>query len=93
VGLAHLRTVLDGLSVITDALLKAIMAIVGPIFDLLPTGHLSLPDPSALADVLGGLDSMVPILAPLEVALVILAAVVLFMAVRAVLVVVNIIWP
>lgn len=92
-GLADLRPWHDGVRVITDAIVGAALALVSGVLGLLPSGHLSLPSAAGLGDVLAGLDSMVPILAPLQVALGLLAAVLVFMAVRLVLVVVNIVWP
>jgi hypothetical protein len=79
--------------VITDALLNAAMAVWDFVMGLLPSGHLDMPDPGGVADVLGGVDSLVPILGPLAVAMTILGALVTFLIVRVILVVINIIWP
>jgi hypothetical protein len=79
--------------VITDALLGAALAVWNYAVGLLPDGHLSLPSTSGLSTVLGQVDSLVPILGPLQLALTILSAVGVFIAVRLVLVVINIIWP
>lgn len=78
---------------ITDAILHWAVAVWNGAIGLLPHGHLSLPSASGLADLLGGLDSLVPILGPLSLALTILAAVVVFISVRVILVIWNIVYP
>lgn len=92
-GVAGVRPGEHGCGVITDALLDAALAVWNFAVGLLPTGHLALPSPDGLADVLGGLDSMVPILAPIQLGLTILAAVLVFITVRVILVVWNIVYP
>jgi hypothetical protein len=79
--------------VITDLLLTIVTGLANLALAPLPEGHLDLPSPSGLANVLGGVDSLVPILGPLSLAMTVLAAVGVFIAVRLVLVVVNIVWP
>lgn len=93
VGVAYLRAGVDEFGVITDALLSFALAIWNGAVGLLPSGHLPLPSATGLASVLGGLDSLIPILGPLSLALVILSAVVAFIVVRVILVVINIVWP
>jgi hypothetical protein len=62
--------------------LDAFVAIVQPLVDALPVGHLSLPDASGLASTLSDLDSLVPILGVLRIGAVMLAALAAFFAVR-----------
>lgn len=78
---------------ITDALLSFAHLIWSYSVGLLPTGHLDLPGASTVADLLGGLDSMLPILAVIQLALTVLVAVLVFFSVRIVLVIWNLIWP
>lgn len=78
---------------IVDALVAAVLGIWNFTTGLLPTGNLPLPSPAGLATVLAQLDSLVPILGPLSLALTILAALAAFIVVRLILVVVNIVWP
>jgi hypothetical protein len=79
--------------VIINALLDFAHHVFAYTIGLLPQGHLSLPSPAGLADLLGGLDSMVPVLAVIQLALTVLAAVLVFFTVRLILVIWNLIWP
>lgn len=78
---------------ITDALISFVTTIAGWILELLPTGNLNLPTPQPLVDVLGRVDSLVPIAGPLTAAILVLSAVVAFIAVRLILMLWNLIWP
>jgi hypothetical protein len=74
-------------------LATAANAILGPVLDLLPEGHLSLPSASPVAAALVNIDKVVPILGPLALAATVLSAVVGFITVRLVLTVWNLIYP
>jgi hypothetical protein len=80
-------------AVIVDLLVAAGLSVWNFAVGLLPTGHLDLPGASGLADVLGGVDSLIPIRGPLLLALGVLSAVVVFVVVRVVLIVINIVLP
>ena len=76
-------------------------ALIGPLLDalsaglgLLPEGKaLDLPNLDGFWNVVAGVDSIVPILGPLVVMMSILSMVLVFMAVRVVLTVWNLVWP
>lgn len=68
---------------IIDLILQGLSALVTPVIDLLPQGHLALPDPTSLAASLSGLDSLIPILGVLRLAAGMLSVLVLFVGFRA----------
>lgn len=70
---------------ITTAILNVALGAFSPLFGLLPVSHLALPDVSSALDKLEGFDGLVPVLGPLSLALGVLAAVVVFFTIRAVL--------
>jgi hypothetical protein len=79
---------------VTDAILRPLLSVVDFAFGLLPrAAPMALPGGGALAQQLAGLDSLIPIGGPLRIALGILSAVVVFMLVRLILTVWNLIWP
>lgn len=78
---------------ITDALISFVSTVAGWITELLPTDHLSLPSAGPVVAVLGRVDSLVPIAGPVSAALIVLSAVVAFIAVRLILMLWNLLWP
>jgi hypothetical protein len=79
---------------VTDALLAPLLAVVAKVVGLLPDGSpLPLPSLTPLLTVIGQVDSLVPIAGPLAVVTTVLAAGVVFVLVRLVLTVWNLIWP
>lgn len=78
---------------ITDALLAVVSTLASWIDAALPDGHLSLPSLGGLGTVLGKVDSLVPIAGPLAAAVLVLSAVVVFVALRLILVLWNLVWP
>lgn len=78
---------------ITDALLSFAGWLAGVVGGILPDGHLSLPAVGGVTTWIAKVDSLVPVTGVLSVALGVLAAVVLFVTVRLVLVVWNLVWP
>jgi hypothetical protein len=79
---------------VTDALLAPLLALVAKVVGWLPDGNaLPLPSLTPLLTVIGQVDSLVPIAGPLAVVCTILAAGAVFVLVRLVLTVWNLIWP
>lgn len=79
---------------ITDALLSPLIAAVRSVLELLPVGTApNLPSLQPVWDLIGGLDSLVPIVGPLLFMLGLLSGVVVFVTVRLVLTLWNLIWP
>jgi hypothetical protein len=79
---------------IVDAIAAPILAIVQWALGLLPRGEaLPLPDSSGLWELLAGFDSLVPIWPVLYAGLGLLSAAVVFVTIRIVLTVWNLIWP
>lgn len=79
---------------IVDWLLAPLIAAVQWAVDRLPDGHaLDLPDLDALWDQVRGLDSLVPVLGVVQVMLGLLAFAAVFVVVRLVLTVWNLIYP
>lgn len=67
---------------ITGWFLDLVCSLVQPIIDVLPTDHLSLPDPSGVGDWIASVDALVPVAGVLQLGLGMLAAVVLFFGLR-----------
>lgn len=79
---------------ITDAIVAPLLAVVSWVVGKLPAGApLSLPSLSGVWDVVRQVDSLVPIWGPLQVMLAVLALGAVFIVVRLVLTVWNLIWP
>lgn len=79
---------------ITDAVLAPIIAAVRYFIGLLPTGQpLQLPSLGPVWDLIARVDSLVPILGPLQVMLAVLALGAVFIVVRLGLTLWNLIWP
>ncbi len=79
---------------ITDAILTVLSAVVGFLTSALPDGQpLTLPGASGLASAVGKVDSLVPIAGPMQALLGVMAAALVFVAVRLVLVIWNLLWP
>jgi hypothetical protein len=79
---------------ITDEFLGVILGVVSGLVDSLPKGQpLDLPGVGGFWGVVTGVDSLVPILGPVYMAAGLLAAMVVFVGVRMVLTVWNLIWP
>jgi hypothetical protein len=94
VGVASVRAWLDGVGVITDALARWLAALLAPILDALPDGApLPLPSFAVVGSTLGAINALLPISGPLQAAVALLGAGVVFVAVRLVLVVWNLLWP
>lgn len=89
------RPVRIGHPVIVDAVLGLILSVVEGIFSLLPEAPESsgwLDGVSSFTSGLGQVDSLIPILPVFYVAMGILSAVVVFVIVRVILVIINIVW-
>lgn len=67
---------------IVDALVALVAALLRPVLGLLPEGGLDLPNPTALASNLAGIDSLVPILGVLRLGSGMLAALLVFVGFR-----------
>jgi len=79
---------------VTDWLVGLILDAVNAALDLLPVGQApALPSLAPVWNLLGGIDSLVPILGPLTFMLGLLGLAVVFLLVRLVLVVWNLVWP
>jgi hypothetical protein len=80
--------------VITDALVAPLLAVVSWVVGKLPSGHaLALPSLDELWQTVAQVDSLVPVYGPLQVMLGVLALGAVFVVVRLVLTVWNLIWP
>ena len=78
---------------IVDGFVSAICSILRGLASLLPTGSLNLPSATSVANALAGLDSLVPVLLPLQIGATCLAGLAAFVAVRVVVYVVNVVVP
>ncbi len=78
---------------IVDAILGFVGWLGSFIGGLLPTSHLLLPSMAPVSSLLGKVDSLIPIAGPLAAAQVVLALVVVFVSIRLVLTLWNLIWP
>lgn len=79
---------------VTDALLAPLLALVGKVLGWLPDGSsLPLPSLAPLMTVIGQVDSLVPIAGPLYLICTLLAAGAVFVLVRLLLTVWNLIYP
>lgn len=78
---------------IVDGLVAALLSVWEFVVALLPEGNLTLPSVGGIGTVIAQVDSLVPIIGPLTLALTILGALTAFLVVRIILVVVNIVWP
>lgn len=79
---------------VTDKILTFGSWVLGLFTEFLPdSGHLSLPVVGPLGEFLGKLDTLIPILGPLQLAMTVLSAVVAFVALRVLLTLWNLVWP
>lgn len=77
-----------------DGLVGFLTGLLRPVIETLPAGApLPIPDLSGVGRTLGAIDQLVPIAGPLSAALGLLAALGVFIAVRLVLLVWNLIYP
>lgn len=70
---------------IVDLVVGLLDAIVRPVLSAIPTVDLHLPDPSVIGGYLSNLDTLLPVLGPLRLIVALLSLVVVFMGVRALL--------
>lgn len=79
---------------VIDALLAPLLAAVASVVDLLPAGApLPLPSAAPVWSLVQQVDSLIPIMGPLTVMLGVLSFVLVFVGVRLVLTVWNLIYP
>jgi len=79
---------------IVDLLLTPLIAVVEWMVGLLPSGeHLDLPAMDSFTALIAKVNSVLPIAPVIQVAVVVLGALVVFVLVRAALLVWNLIWP
>ena len=67
---------------IVKYLADLLATLLSPVLNLLPVGHLPLPSPDGVASTLAGLDSLVPVLLPLQIGAGMLLALVAFIGFR-----------
>lgn len=78
---------------ILDLIIDGALAIFRPLLGLLPTVNLNLPSGGGFATMLGHIDSLVPILDVLNVALLLLSALVVFFTIRIAIVLWHLVIP
>jgi hypothetical protein len=79
---------------VTDALLAPLLALAQWVVDTLPDGQaLALPSLDGVWSAMAGLNSLLPVSEVVIAALGLLSLVVVFLAVRLVLVLWNLVWP
>lgn len=79
---------------VTDAILAPILAVVAKMVDLLPDGTaFSLPAIAGLWDWLLDFNTLIPVYGPVVAMLAVLSAVVVFVTVRLILTIWNLIYP
>jgi hypothetical protein len=82
----------SGDRVITDLLLDPLYSLALMVLGWLPEVELRVPETSGLGHYIAGLDQIVPIAGPIQLGLGVLSALVVFVVIRLVLVVINIVW-
>jgi hypothetical protein len=56
--------------------------ILHPLLSLLPTGQMTFPGLGAITDFIGNIESVVPVAGPIELAMMVLPAVLIFISIR-----------
>lgn len=67
---------------LVGAVIQLLVALVQPLVELLPTSTLTLPDPSGIGGGLADLDTLLPVLAPLQFCAVLLLGLAAFIGLR-----------
>lgn len=78
---------------IIDVLVAPLLRIVERMFRVLPEGQaLDLPGMQSMTDIMAKVNSVIPVGPVVQMAVVLLGALVVFLLIRLVLVIVNIVW-